>query len=453
MVEPKQIALFITEDINTNNGLVFEDLQQQLIYLKKQLGNKEKILPELAELDPTEEKVILHKYVQWITNKTLRWPEDKEKLKQAIADYTQIKKKYLKFKNITKYNSLQELTTDIDKILRPQELKTAQRQSRIIAPNGSEKIYEDKTYTILKITTSEAAVELSKGTKWCTSNNRVAQKYLKEGPLYVIYKDGRKYAQLHINTGQIADIRDNSIIPEVELGDILMKFLPKTLATANMLERRIPEAEPYIIEDPDAAFKYALYIIKSRWPEAEPYIIEDPDAADSYALYVIKGRWPEAEPYIIEDPIAASNYAAFVIKGRWPEAEPYIIEDPIASGHYALYVIKGRWPEAEPYIMKDPNAAGLYASDVIKGRWPEAEPYIMKDPNAAGKYAAVVIKGRWPEAEPYIMKDPNAAGLYTDVIKGRWPEAEPYIFHDKQITGWYQRQPWWGAAVPGATLP
>jgi hypothetical protein len=54
---------------------------------------------------------------------------------------------------------------------------------------------------------------------------------------------------------------------------------------------------------------YAQFILKRRWPEAEPYIMKDPDAAVLYAADVIEDRWPEAEQYIKQDPGAAQDYS------------------------------------------------------------------------------------------------------------------------------------------------
>jgi len=125
-----------------------------------------------------------------------------------------------------------------------------------------------------------------------------------------------------------------------------------------------------------------------RWPEAEKYIIKDPERAYKYAEYVIEGRWPEAEETIIKSPKWAYCYAKDVIKGRWPEAEGTIIESALGAYRYAQDVIEGRWPEAEETIIKSPKYAYLYAIDAIKGRWPEAEKTISE----AGFYADEYIK-------------------------------------------------------------
>ena len=78
-----------------------------------------------------------------------------------------------------------------------------------------------------------------------------------------------------------------------------------------------------------------------------------------YCIEIGNGRWRAAEPYIMTDPQCAYRYAREVIKGRWSEAEPYIMTSPLAYD-YALNVIKGRWPEAEPYIMKNRKMAMYY---------------------------------------------------------------------------------------------
>ena len=60
------------------------------------------------------------------------------------------------------------------------------------------------------------------------------------------------------------------------------------------------------------AYGYALNVIQGRWPEAEPYIMKDPEMAYYYALNVIKDRWPEAEPYILKSPYWNDKYLNFL---------------------------------------------------------------------------------------------------------------------------------------------
>lgn len=93
-----------------------------------------------------------------------------------------------------------------------------------------------------------------------------------------------------------------------------------------------------------------------RWRKAEPYIIKDPELAYKYARDVLKERWPEAEPYIMKDPEWAYYYAFNIVHRRWPEAEPIIMTHPYWAYRYALYVLMNRWPEYEAYMVRKASA-------------------------------------------------------------------------------------------------
>jgi hypothetical protein len=89
------------------------------------------------------------------------------------------------------------------------------------------------------------------------------------------------------------------------------------------------------MKSPKAAYFYALNILKRRWPEAEPYIMKDPEAAVPYAnILITQRKWPEAEPYIIKNPEWASLYAIYVLNHRWKEAEPIMKQNPIYWQNY-----------------------------------------------------------------------------------------------------------------------
>jgi hypothetical protein len=84
---------------------------------------------------------------------------------------------------------------------------------------------------------------------------------------------------------------------------------------------------------------------------------KSPIVATIFATKILKERWYAAEPYIINDPEEAYRYAAVVInKGddsshiRWPECEHIIMKDPYWAYVYAEYIIGDVWLEAEPYI-------------------------------------------------------------------------------------------------------
>ena len=102
-----------------------------------------------------------------------------------------------------------------------------------------------------------------------------------------------------------------------------------------------------------------------------------------------KDKLEQCLPIIKKDPEAAYRYAIDILKGRFPEAERYMVNDPWVAHRYAKNVIKGRWKEAEPVIMNDLVFAYMYARDIIKGRWEEAEPTIKKDDYYWGEYQKI----------------------------------------------------------------
>ena len=107
----------------------------------------------------------------------------------------------------------------------------------------------------------------------------------------------------------------------------------------------------------------------------------DAEKAFIYSIDTKHDRWPEAEPYILKNPDIAIKYAAELMPGeRWPELEKIIINDSHLAYSYALFNLDKRWPEAEPTIMKDAESAYYYATNVLHKRWPKAEKVILNSP-------------------------------------------------------------------------
>ena len=115
--------------------------------------------------------------------------------------------------------------------------------------------------------------------------------------------------------------------------------------------RRYPEYMKQIIKEPQIAYRYAKEKLTSRWPEAEPYIMKDPQYSVDYTINVINRdkhpyrdkmeRWDDAEPYILAGPVDYIwNYIQLVIKDVWPEAEERLRTSPsIWSWYQSSYIL------------------------------------------------------------------------------------------------------------------
>lgn len=93
---------------------------------------------------------------------------------------------------------------------------------------------------------------------------------------------------------------------------------------------RLPIAEPIILQDVQAALKYATFAMSTRWPELEAKLIRmgDPNLCVEYADRVVldddgnNKRWTEGEPIILKDAKATYTYLDRTqLNERWPEFE------------------------------------------------------------------------------------------------------------------------------------
>ena len=78
-------------------------------------------------------------------------------------------------------------------------------------PSQADVAYNEADIMIVKVTGAKAATKYASGTKWCTSNLNTAQNYLSRGPLYVVFRNGQKYGQIHTQDDQIMDLQDRPI--------------------------------------------------------------------------------------------------------------------------------------------------------------------------------------------------------------------------------------------------
>ena len=197
---------------------------------------------------------------------------------------------------------------------------------------------------MLLIKTKEAAIKHGRKTTWCISYDDSGKDNVDEGEgnrfdLYSLSEDepsiyfviskinDEKFAILKSKYGSYAEIKDKNN-DDVTIQYILSKYnLPESIFKPDPITDQ--ERFNLLIQNPYNAYIYAHDVLQRRWPEAEPYIMKEPWSAYGYAKDLMEGkRWPEAEPYIMKDPGSAYFYATDIIKDRWPEAEPYIMKDP-----------------------------------------------------------------------------------------------------------------------------
>lgn len=105
---------------------------------------------------------------------------------------------------------------------------------------------------------------MGKNTNWCTKAKEVAEKYLKQGPLYLILMDGEKVGQVHFESQEVKDLDDKPIVPETGLLRKLLKAVgeryyylfewlteKEELIFAKLLLKRVSEGEMVHVDNWD----------------------------------------------------------------------------------------------------------------------------------------------------------------------------------------------------------
>ena len=227
-------------------------------------------------------------------------------------------------------------------------------------------------------------------THWCTRDSAYAIKYLDKGPLWLILcrksvrdkvappKDGNDnyvpFAQLHFETQQFMDVKDNAISHQHKWA--FMKLLQ-------------PWTGINIADDPAMAWDYAHSLNPNPSPQQDGETNEQFWKRWSDHRASNRRRFIEGEPAILrcEDPAMLTGYADMAFGGRWPEAEPRILGDHDERLVYAENIIRGDkeqavWPELEDILLQE--AQGATTADKAKeaitdvdtcrrSRWPEME--------------------------------------------------------------------------------
>ena len=209
--------------IRLSNRVITADLESKREQIKNWIIRRnpnitseeaDTIINEANSVDPTGS---LGEYTWWIVkqliHKNLIFPEDKDKVKESLSIFHKLKLAKtpgIEF-NIDKYSKYGDLAEVIYKY-KSGEIDVSKKElKRKELEEGIETVYQDKTYTVLKLTTKEAALKYSQGTEWCTRFPNYASSYIASGPLYLILKNGKRSWLVSKEEAQIKDVFDKDI--------------------------------------------------------------------------------------------------------------------------------------------------------------------------------------------------------------------------------------------------
>lgn len=147
--------------------------------------------------------------------------------KQVVEEYADVERRTFNPKNLMDFMGF-----DLTRL--PRRYQEAEKNAKVnkfpeSLPRGVTVAYDDGNHKILEVTDEDAACGLAEGTDWCTGDEGHASHYLAEGPLYIIYRNQDKIAQLYLNDGsdpsrvELKNLKNRSWSPDPEIRQTLIK--------------------------------------------------------------------------------------------------------------------------------------------------------------------------------------------------------------------------------------
>lgn len=203
-----------------------DHIENRAEFIRKTLGPKWNGLPgfeklddfikKLAKIDPTSKGI----YMPWLARLCINKPEinrveDLDRLAKDLKIFEE-KKSQIANKDINSYKSFADVYTAIEPFLTKKKTPEEKRAARLEKLKSSSiiDVYNGPEGWIKIPITKQAAQFLGQNTRWCTAgkNSNMFDSYNNEDRLFVVYDKATKARfQLHMQTGQFADVTDKMV--------------------------------------------------------------------------------------------------------------------------------------------------------------------------------------------------------------------------------------------------
>lgn len=420
----------------------------------------------LEKVDPTQHG----DFAEWLL-KNLRLRtillDDAEKTSTLLG-------KFIKLKNSPKFK--ERHSTDINSYT-PGELWKCidegelSRKEKYRIKDVDAQEFHFESFTIYKVETAKDASILSQGTNWCTANNpTLAEEYLREAPLWVVFRDTKQYAQIHGPTKQFMDASDiprfftleevtgeNEYASQEDL-DLLEEISKKDPTVRKGILNHLKLKRAPGPEDFKKLFKnfsskefflfIKLFDISKRFPNDEEETLFTklvyPADRETY-LELFSAPDPTVTSFLKEGfalPTWIYDYYTFVMKSPVPESvkanekEYSYLLHKAYQGDYQPILSKKRISEMEFQVLnKIMDARVLHVAnpefETCLERLLESDSESPEYIRLAARYAIGFKKGSWEVLNEAIEAQYIADIPVARYIRKYWPE---YLLTEKGST-------------------
>lgn len=451
-------------------------------------------LESISRADPSANK----SYVMWLakltqqTDEPLHWPEDEQKVREALQRFEDLKRQRLlqgPDADIMRYKTFGKLHAAVSQ--QAERHASSDMLDRAKELGGVELVLRHRPYEFWRVSTPDAIMVLAQDTGWCVKDQRHAQQYANRGPFVLVLKDGKRIGLMHEATGSFKDVHDVMFSDPLDLQAIaelapqlgikrysgdLVSIMP--LGDMDQQESEIIRqgrshaAIAYLLRRPesmgnlplvrlamnDASQEKALNMVisaayhgmpVSKMPgalRAKAFGRSQTTTREDAVLQFAQKTGQRLKQYEkdMHDPLSVRYYETLRHQGRVPAAD---LEDVRRSLQFGIREVQSyvkRYPgrQNDPWVreelFKTPVGRAWYASHIHRERLPEVEGHVADDPKAALHYARHVIHGRWPEGERAIAQNIGTSVEYATLLDGKPFEAgEDVISTNPAQAVWY----------------
>lgn len=229
----------------------FSNIKKQYFDYAKKINTK--IIQDLKP-DQKSEKLILIWLLQQVAKKNIpanKIIEDAEVIQENLKLYLDNQKKINKNLYDASYDDLKNWITPF----RP-EGEEGKIQTFLSKPH-----HDGGTYKIYKITEVGQCIKIGKGTSWCIQGEQWAKNYLKKGPLWLITKNGKRFALFSFESGQFMDVNDRALskekmFPILDAWPEAIELIIKNLKTYPRTYQYLKDVDEKTMLDNIEAFEY-----------------------------------------------------------------------------------------------------------------------------------------------------------------------------------------------------
>ena len=319
--------------------------------------------------DPTNKKI----HTQWILNQYKRSKirqEDHPRIREALSNFETHKGK-LENKDINQYKSL----SDVEDAVEPHLGTTTKRQEKkVIKSEGADLVHndEERGVTVHHIKTEQASCSYGAGTKWCTigKKDNMFNAYNKDGPMFVVQHDGRKY-QFHNASYQFMDEKNNNVKfnelhpdiqkslsksehPEIQVANLMHTnphFKINDKNVNNLVKHENSFARREVAQHPEYAGKLvndknsSVREVVAKHPEHAGKLVND---KNPYVLMAV-AQHPEHAGELVND----ENSSVREVVAQHPEHAGKLVND---ERHYVRMEV-AQHPEHAGKLVNDKNSS------------------------------------------------------------------------------------------------